>query len=312
MSNASAFAEWLRRHGHKVYQSASSYWYDAAPFVLQAFPYGWLIEPSEAELNELMNRANALAVRYSAPLRYPHGMLSYHVVLEPPYSLEMLRSQARNAVKRGLEHCNIQEIPFERAACEGWALQRDTLERQHRTRSMSHAEWECLCLSARDLPGFQAWGATVAGELAALLLTCRIDDVFYVPYAASHHKFLNLHVNNALFYQVTCNLLATDGIKSIFFSLHSLDAPKSVNEFKFRMGFQARAVRQCVVFHRLVRLFVNHHSCTLITWLAKYFPESVLLPKTRGMMTYYLNGKIPLEQQTWPEEVDEKWRKITL
>ena len=36
--NSETFAEWLRRQGHRVYRTASSYWYEAGPRVLQAFP----------------------------------------------------------------------------------------------------------------------------------------------------------------------------------------------------------------------------------------------------------------------------------
>lgn len=304
MSTCEVFSNWLRRQGYQIYKTKSSYWYNAAPHVLQAFPYGWLINPSEEELVNLQNQAGALAVRYSAPLDAKQGMASYHVVLTPPYSLEMLRSQARNAVKRGLQNAQVEEISFQRLASEGWLLQRDTLERQNRLKSMKQSEWEKICLSAEGLPGFKVWAATVADELASILITCQIEDTYYVPYAASHRKFLNLYVNNALFYQATCNMLKTDGINSIFFSLHSLDAPESVNEFKFRMGFQAKAVRQCVFFHPLARPFINDLSYKIISALANRYPESSFFPKTLGMISYYQKGKLPLEEQKWPKEMD--------
>jgi hypothetical protein len=79
--------------------------------------------------------------------------------------MDLLRSQARNAVKRGLPKCEIERVPFERVAEEGWVLQRDTLDRQGRTASMSEAEWSRICLSAVGLDGFEAWAA-VGGELA--------------------------------------------------------------------------------------------------------------------------------------------------
>ena len=158
--NTATFAEWLRRQGHWVTRSASSYWYDAGPHVLQAFPYHWLIEPSEAELRGVMLRHGVVALRYSTPLAAPSGMVSYHVVLHGPYDLDSLRSQARNGVRRGLEHFSVERITFARLAAEGWALQRDTLERQGRMKSMSQSEWERICFAAEWLPGFEAWGAT--------------------------------------------------------------------------------------------------------------------------------------------------------
>ncbi|PWH12787.1 MAG: hypothetical protein DDG60_11735 [Anaerolineae bacterium] len=308
--NPDTYSEWLRRQGHHVYRTPSSYWYDVAPHILQAFPYGWLIEPCEEELRELQTKDNALALRYSTPITAPEGMVSYHVILEPPYHLDLLKPQARNGVRRGLSNATVEEIPFERLADEGWALQQDTLSRQNRLSSMSKATWERLCLSAKGLPGFIAWGALVNGELAAALITCQIDETFYVPYAASRQKFLNAHVNNALFYQVSCNLLAMPGIKSIFFSLHSLDAPESINEFKFRMGLQAKLVRQRVVFHPIFRgLAAQPAFRHTIHWLKERFPANSTLSKADGMLWFYANGKLPICEQDWPKCVSEQREK---
>ena len=135
--NAETFAEWMRRQGHRVFRSPSSYWYDAGPRVLQAFPYHWLITPAPSETRGLMLRNGIIALRYSTPLDFPQGMVSYHVVLERPYELEMLKPQARNGVKCGLEHFRVEQISFERLATEGWDLQKDTLVRQDRLRSMT-------------------------------------------------------------------------------------------------------------------------------------------------------------------------------
>ena len=251
--NADTFAEWLRRQGHQVIRTSSSYWYEAGPRVFQAFPYHWPIQPSAGELRGLTLGRGIAALRYSTPLDAPQGMVSYHVVLRGPYTLEMLRTQARNGVRRGLSRFQVERIAFERLAEEGWSLQADTLARQDRTNSMSQAEWQRICRAADGLPGFEAWGAVCDGELAAALLTARIDDRWCVPYALSHSKFLREHVNNALFFAVSCDLLAREGVTEIFFTLQSLDAPESVDEFKFRMGLQAEPVRQRVVFHPCLR-----------------------------------------------------------
>ena len=300
--NVKYFSEWLVRQGHKVYHTESSWWYDAGPRVLQAFPYDWLIQPSPRELKNLILRHNILAVRFSTPLESPEGMASYHVILNDPcYNLEKLRPQARNGVRRGLCNCHVERISFTRLADEGWLLQRDTLERQNRLKSMCQSEWQRICLSATDLPGFEAWGAIVEGELAASILACRIDNTFYIPYAQSLHKFLGQHVNNALFYSACCDMVSREGVSGIFLSLHSLDAPESVNEFKFRMSFTARPVRQRVVFHPILRPFANWHIHRLLSRLIERDPANSNLAKIEGMLRFYLQGKIPLEKQTWPE-----------
>jgi hypothetical protein len=176
--NAEIIAEWYRRQSHKVVRTQSSFWYDAGPRVFQAFPFHWIIQPSKKELNQLMLRHGIVALRYSTPLDAPEGMVSYHVVLSGSYNLESLPHQARNGVRTGLKHFQIERISFERLADEGWLLQQDTLERQGRTSSMEQAEWQRICRSTEGLPGFEAWGAICDGELAASLMINRVDGTY--------------------------------------------------------------------------------------------------------------------------------------
>jgi len=299
--NAETFAEWMRRQGHRVFRTVSSYWYDAGPRVLQAFPYHWLITPDEKEIRDLMLKHGVISLRYSTPFDFPKGMVSYHVVLHKPYELEMLRSQARNGVKRGLDHFKVEQISFERLATEGWVLQQDTLARQDRLRSMTRKEWQRLCLSANGLPGFEAWAAISNNELAGAVIICRIDDVFNVPYAMSHSRFLADHVNNVIFYAVSREMLGREGVSGIFYTVQSLDAPANVDEFKFRMGFEPKAVRQRVDFHPLLNPFATP---ALHAWTRKLLqrdPSNPQLAKAEGMLRFHVEGKRDLAEQTCPE-----------
>lgn len=299
--NAETFAEWMRRQGHRVFRTASSYWYDAGPRVLQAFPYHWLITPDEKEIRDLMLKHGVISLRYSTPFDFPKGMVSYHVVLQKPYELEMLRSQARNGVKRGLDHFKVEQISFDRLATEGWVLQQDTLARQDRLRSMTRKEWQLLCLSANGLPGFEAWAAISNNELAGAVIICRIDDVFNVPYAMSHSRFLADHVNNVIFYTVSREMLGREGVSGVFYTVQSLDAPANVDEFKFRMGFEPKAVRQRVDFHPLLNPFATP---TLHAWTRKLLqrdPSNPQLAKAEGMLRFHVEGKRDLAEQTCPE-----------
>ncbi|MBK7452752.1 MAG: hypothetical protein IPJ46_03265 [Anaerolineales bacterium] len=299
--NAEVFAEWLRRQGHRVIRTTSSYWYDAGPRVLQAFPFHWLITPDEKEIRDLMLEHGIAALRYSTPLGFPNGMVSYHVVLKRPYKFEMLRSQARNGVKRGLENFKVEKISFERLAAEGWYLQQDTLMRQDRLRSMTKQEWERLCRSAEGLPGFETWAAISNNELAGAVIICRIDDVFNVPYAMSHSRFLAGHVNNAVFFSVSCEMLKRDGVNSIFFTVQSLDAPANVDEFKFRMGFEPKAVRQRVDFHPFLNPFANPTLHNLSKKLLQHDPSNPTLAKAEGMLRFHVKGRHRITEQEWPK-----------
>ncbi len=303
--NIEIFSEWLRRQGHDVIQTESSYWFNAGPRVYQAFPYGWIIQPSETELHQLMLKHNIMALRYSTPLDSGEGIASYHVVLQKPYDLDCIGRKSRNNIKQGLCACQIERISFRRLAEEGWKLQDSTIERQNRIDCMAQSEWEKICLSAEDLPGFTAWGASVDGKLVASILTARIGDTWYVPYAQCLKEFMCKRVNHALFFTASCSMLAEEGIKEIFFSLHSLDAPATVNEFKFRMGHTARPVRQRVVLHPMLKPFVNPTSYKLVDYLSQRNPCNNLYSKTEGMLRFYLQGKESLRDQEWPDCLKE-------
>jgi hypothetical protein len=300
--NAEIFAEWLRRQGHLVVRTRSTYWYDAGPRIYQAFPYHWLIRPSEEELLGFLRKYRAIGLRYSAPADEPQGCISYHVIYQAPqYDLEQLDRRARQNVRNGLSRCTVQLIPLERLADEGWLLETDTVDRQDRHVSMTREAWRRRYLSARDLPGFEAWGALVEDRLVASILSFRMDDCYELISQQCHRQYLNARVNNALAFTVTQAMVGRPGIRSIFYTLQSLDAPSSVDEFKFRMGYEAKQVRQRVAFHPLLEPVIGATCGAAVRELMRLFPKSPVLPKASGMLQFYLEGKRPLNEQRWPD-----------
>jgi hypothetical protein len=299
--NVKTFSEWLYRQGHRIIETESSFWYDQGPRVYQAFPYHWSIQPSEQELRKLLIGEKAVGLRYSTSLDTTWGKISYHVVLnDTSYTLEMLSANARSVVRRGLKSCQVQRISMERLALEGWRLQYDTLERQSRASSQTQAEWQRICLAAQDLPGFEAWAATIDGELAAAMLTAQVDDVWYILYPLSHRQYLRRYVNNALSYIFTQEIMSRPGVKTIFSGLHSLDAPDSIDRFKFRMGYTAMPVRQRVIFHPWLAPAFNSSSHAIINQMLRWYPRNPTLAKAEGMIRFYLEGKRGPYEQTWP------------
>ena len=301
--NAEYFAEWMDRQGVRTLRTASSYWCEASPRVYQAFPYHWLIQPSEQELASLFRDHGALALRYSSSPGAAEGKLSYHVVCEGGYALEDLPRQARQNTKRGLKYATVETIPFERLAEEGWPLRQDSLARQGRAGAEDQAWWRRLCHSAQDVPGFEAWGALHDGELVASFVGFTCDDWYLLPYEQSATSHLSFRVNNAIFYAVAHEVLQRSGMRSVFFCLQSLDAPCTVDEFKFRMGFSARPVRQRVVFHPRLAFLFNGASQRAVARLAHRFPQRPALAKAEGMMRFYVEGKRPVADQDWPESL---------
>jgi hypothetical protein len=300
--NPDIFGEWLRRQGHRILRSPSSYWHSQGPRVYQAFPYHWVILPPEEELSSLLRQNRAIGLRYSTPENAPRGCISYHAVYEKnTYGLENLGKWARKNVRRGLKNCKIEPITFPRLAEEGWRLQLDTLQRQGRHPKFDQKIWRRLCFAAADLPGFEAWGAMVEGIMAASVITFKMDECAYMLYQQCLREYLPAHINNALSYCVTQEMMQRVDIRSILYGLHSLDAPANVDQFKFRMGYSAKIVRQRVVFNQWMESLFNKTNYEVVKRFHEWFPGNAVLSKTEGMIRFYLEGNLPLRKQNWPD-----------
>jgi hypothetical protein len=114
--------------------------------------------------------------------------------------------------------------------------------------------------------------------------------MFNVPFAMSQSRFLRKHVNNAVFYATSCNMLEREGVKGIFYTVQSLDAPENVDEFKFRMGFQPQPVRQCVDFHPLLNPVANKRVLSWTQSLLQRAPSNPILAKAEGMLRFHVEG----------------------
>jgi hypothetical protein len=309
--NAEIFAEWLRRQGYRVIRTPSSYWYEASSRVYQAFPYHWVIQPAEDEILGLLRQHHAIALRYSAPINFPLGKISYHAVYDQPaYTLDGLDRRSRQNIRTGLKSCTVEPVPFERLAEEGWLLEEDTAARQGRKPAMSREAWRRRYLAAEDLPGFEAWGALVDGRLTASLLTFQMDGWSKYLSQQCHHDFLCVRVNNAMTYVVTQIMVNNPAIHSVFYTIQSLNAPASVDEFKFRMGFTARPVRQRVVFHPLFAPLTNRYAHAMLAGYLKRAPENQFCSRAEGVLRFYLQGKLALDGQDWPECLAERKSEI--
>jgi hypothetical protein len=305
--SAEIFAEWLRRQGHHVVRTESSYWYDQGPRVYQAFPYHWLIEPSRQELQDFLSKTKAIGLRYSAPLSSPVGKLSYHVVCtDPMLDVTSLQRQVCQNIKKGIKYAGIERIPISRLSAEGWHLRFETLTRQGRQKAENQAWWQRLCHSAEDLPGFEAWGGVHDGQLVSAILAFECDDCYTFLYHQSATDHLRYGINNAIFYLAAKEAFAREGITQVFLGLQSLDAPPDVDEFKFRMSFCPRPVRQRVVFHPWIAPLFNQGSYSALKYIASRNPSNPSLAKAVGMLNFYLQGRLPLSEQPCPESLVEQ------
>ncbi|HXZ42723.1 MAG TPA: hypothetical protein VEG68_18435 [Terriglobales bacterium] len=296
--NPETYAEWLRRQGHHVIRTSSSYWNCEGSGVYQAFPYHWLIQPTAQEQRELMWKHHALALRYSAPANSGNESNGYHAVYTgAAYDFDVLTTKARNNVRRGLRSCSIIRIPVERYVEEGWELRVDTLARQGRCLKETRDVWRGRSWAASGLDGFEVWAAEVQNRLAATLLIFQMDNWFYLVYQQCHRDYLRAHINNALCFAVTRSLTQRGNVQGIFYGLRSLDAAASVDAFKFQMGYEARPVGQHIVFHPYLKPWINQVTYRLSKAFLALNPGNRRLAKAEGMLRQYLAQKSRLTAQ---------------
>jgi hypothetical protein len=124
-------------------------------------------------------------------------------------------------------------------------------------------------------------------------------------YQQCRRNYLAAHVNNALSFAVTQTMIDRPTVRSVFYTLHSLDAPPSMDEFKLRMGYTAKPVRQRVVFHPWISPLFNPITHAMVRWLKVIRPKHPLLAKGEGMIRFYLEGKQPLQNQDVPPLLTE-------
>jgi hypothetical protein len=177
----------------------------------------------------------------------------------------------------------------------------NTAVRQGRRIKMGKEAWRRRCLTAADLPGFEAWGALVNGVLVASLLTFQMVDCCEMISFQSHRDYLKARVNNALIFVVTQTMLNRHGIRSVFHGLHSLDAPASVDEFKLRMGYTAKPVRQRIIFRRCLKPLANNIIHKILIYLLDKDPGNQIIAKAEGFLRFHLQGERPLNEQDWPD-----------
>lgn len=289
--NPEIFREFLERQGHRVVKSDSCYWYNAQPGFYFYFPYHLLISPGREELKELFRKEFCIGMRYFSPVDN-YGKESFFITCSnKDYDILSVAKKSRSQTRRGLENFEIRSLDFKSLTELGVTANKDTLERQGRAPSNWDNEfWEKYCSAADGLPGFEAWGAFQGDQLASLMVGFQMGDVFTIMHQSSVTEFLHLNPNNALIFFVTRSKLNSGAVDQVFYGPESLDAPASLDQFKIRMGFEKKPIKQRVEFSSFVKPFVNQFSYKVLDVLSKSRPESDVLRKLKGVNKFYLEA----------------------
>jgi hypothetical protein len=290
--NPEVFAEFLARQGYHIVKTESCYWYNAQPGFYFYFPYHRLIRPNAEELKRILWGERCIGVRYFVPMDCV-GKESYSLVCsDKNYDLPALESKSRNQTRRGLENFEIKEISFSELAKFGNSLNIDTLTRQGRDpRAWNESKWKNYCKATDGLKGFEAWGAFTGEKLASFVMGFQMEDHFTFLHQSSASEYLRLYPNNALVFTVTKLKLALPEVNGVSYGPQSLDAPESLDTFKFNLGFQKRPMKQKFVFNPLINPFVGSALQKCVQIVANARPQSDTLRKVEGIIRFHREAK---------------------
>jgi hypothetical protein len=287
--NPEVFSEFLARQGHRIIKTESCYWYNAQRGFYFYFPYHRLITPSEDELKKILWGERSIGVRYFTP-QESVGKSSYSIVCsDKNYDLASVDANyARRQTRRGLESFEIRQMTFKELAALGTPLNFDTLSRQGRNPQIwSEDKWRLYCQAADGLEGFEVWGAFSGETLASFMMAFQMEDHFTILHQSSATEFLRSYPNNALVFSVTKLKLAQPNVNTVSYGPQSLDAPESLDTFKFRMGFEQRPMKQTIVFNSLIKPFINGAFHKSIQYIANTRPQSDTFRKVEGLVRFY-------------------------
>jgi hypothetical protein len=282
------FAEFLKRQGYHIIQTESCYWYNAQPGFYFYFPYHRLITPSEQELKKILWGEHCIGMRFFSPMESA-GKSSYLIVCsDRNYDLRSVDGKSRSQTRKGLENFEIKQFGINELAHLGNALNYDTLTRQKRDpQILSEKKWLQYCSAAEGLDGFEAWGAFSDGKLASYLFGFQMEDHFTILYQGSATEYLRLCPNNALVFTVTRQKLLIPEVSAVSYGPESLDAPESLDTFKFNMGYSKRPIRQRIVFNPLIQPFIGQPLHKLVQGAARMRKESDTIRKIEGIIRFY-------------------------
>jgi hypothetical protein len=286
--DAAGYVDFLRRLGHRVVRTRSSYWYDASRLFFMSAPPHRLYEPSGDELRLVLRKLPCLGLRFATPFAGV-GKPSYQLVCDnSTYGSAALSGNVRRKVRQGLKRCVVRPVSFAELATAGRRAHQDTLARQGRGGVLEGKRWDRFWTAAAATPVLEGWGAWAGDILAAFLVTITFQDGVEFTLERSCSDELGAYPNNALIFSVAEELLVRRGAPEITFGLESLEPVGPLDQFKLSMGFRQRPLRQRVVFHPVLRALLRQAPvrAAFRRWTDRRANDAVFWRKAAGLLRF--------------------------
>jgi len=293
------FAEFFLRQGQKVIETKACFWYSHRPFLYMSLPYYRAVSPSQAELGRVLLGGPAAALRFPAAGQTQRqlGML---VCSDKNYDFHLLHPKSRAATRQGLKNCKVERFDFTYLARNGHRLNEETFRRQGRDLlSITAAQWQRLCQVANEIPGFEAWGAFVDGNLAAFSILAQVGDWVLFQHGSSATAYLKHKPNNALTFVVTKSKLVDPGVACMWYGIETPFA-RELNAYWVRMGYRRQVFPERIVYNPLLQAGLALGGRKVIYWMARKYPQKQMIRRAALLLEHYgtQGGKAPVEDST--------------
>ena len=286
------FADFFRNAGFRVVTAPSADWVEMQKGFLISVPYHRLINPSDEELDALIDSTGVIGLRYPTALDNYGFDSNLQFCRTIGYSLENLKRQARQQVKKGAMNFTVREIAPELLLSDGLPLVRNTCARQHRHDPKEEfAYWHNLCRAAKNTPGTITLGVFGEKGLAAFLIILETATAIEFIVQCSDEELLPQGPNNLLTFQATRRYLAeSENTLPICYGLGSLEETPSLDRYKTGMGYELEPIKQRIYIRKNLRWLINTYSLGVLNIIYKLgFTKNYKLTKSIGIMKRYLS-----------------------
>lgn len=283
------YANFLEKMGHNIVFINNTYWFDAHPKVYLSFPFHHTIDPDTINFSKVFSKGGVVA-RFSCPIG--KGRLSYRIsIADPNYNLSSLNGKSRNQTRRGIENCVVRELTNHEILEYALQLNTETLQRQGRNLSVKEQSyWNRYYKEILEVEGATIWGAFVQNELAAFLISVRMNHCENILIVRSKTSLLKFYPNNALIYTfIFKTMSSSEEVNEVSIGFESIQSDKdSLDRFKLGMGFKKIPIGQYITFRSPLPLILKGPIVIFVEYILCLIKnDSENLTKLYGLLRWY-------------------------
>ncbi len=290
-TTAREYVEAWNRHGLKAYLGTGrAFWVASEGVGLARCPENCFDVPSGRETRSLLWRSRCVVASYVRLPDEAHPANAFlYVCASRDYNLERLAPRARRDARRALRAFRFEFLDPAALLANGARPYGDTRARAGLSDGSPEA-FQGYTAFQSSLPGYRFVGAWSGSQLAAYMWIQMIDDWTAIgSYSSNEH--LRSCPNDGLVNFALDYFRTQSCCREVIYGLSSIqetERTSTLDDFKKKVGFEARPVYRAFVFHPLVRPLVNPLTNWIVHGLLKLSPQNRRLRKAAGLLANVL------------------------